>query len=93
VLKTQEVLATEESTYKQMYDRDLGLIRSEKEALLRFMRESVKENGEFLQRIRELEDQNEELLRQQDQFEARLGQEKAILERQVDMAKAEVVDI
>lgn len=46
-----------------MYERDVGLIRSEKEALLRYMRESVVDNGEFLQRIRELEEERDELLR------------------------------
>jgi len=45
----------------QLYERDLTLIRSEKDALLRYMRESVKDNGEFMQRIRELEDEKEEL--------------------------------
>ena len=29
--------------------------------MLRYMRESVKDNGEFMQRIRELEDEKEEL--------------------------------
>lgn len=62
VLKTQETLNNQEVTYKAMYESDVGLIRSEKEGLLRYMRESVKENGEFLQRIRELEEENQELL-------------------------------
>jgi hypothetical protein len=46
-----------EKTYMQLYERDLGLIRAEKEALLRYMREQVRDNGEFLLRIRELEEE------------------------------------
>lgn len=62
VLKLQQTGQLHEQTYLQLYERDLTLIRSEKDALLRYMRESVKDNGEFMQRIRELEDEKEELL-------------------------------
>lgn len=38
----------QESTYSKLYDIDKGLIRSEKQAMLKYMRNEVATNQEFL---------------------------------------------
>ncbi|CDW75895.1 UNKNOWN [Stylonychia lemnae] len=52
---------TEYETFSYLYDKDQDLIRSEKGSLLKYLRKEVVQNQEFLDRINELEQINQQL--------------------------------
>lgn len=88
-MKVQYSKISQEQTYESLYEQDVALIRSEKEALLRYMRESVKENGDFLIRIRELEDDKCEMLSENESYLEQID----TLRGQIQELQAEIVTL
>ena len=71
----------EYETYSYLYDKDTEMMRGEKEAMLKYMRREVVQNQEFLDRIRELEAENEYVVSENIGFRREIEKARGVIEQ------------